>query len=450
ARLEGYNSILRKFIRELLLHFNLPFEQDPKEPVQSELFAKAVEKQISITGKSIADLKLEDRVRELKGDLQNRLGGAWGTFGEKNLSQKFDAIDEYLAVASSDSDKLYRFYTLTGDSEFITLMEEVSSNFNAQIDSLDDLEVKMISENIANTLFKAELSKVTSLLTKNALQKVVDADIEKVSREMVLFLNSLMNKAQGTNYYYRYNHFMIKLLTAEFASQNSFKNEMVQHGITIYKDYEMEDKSLETHNGGSLSWLNKVMTRTGVIAAEQAVQTQTRTSTDAKKREFPYFKVDRADVPTVLKEGEKLSDADFIKNISTLPSSDFFNERMSKFVDNMDSDDYRCKIVQNGLVKELYIIQKSFLKYLTDNYRLLGTDTITLKEAKNFVPDIVLFLGAPEKVISYPAVGYFDLKGPSGSIKTLVTPLHLKADYFGNVKKPRLTMLNEKVKEMGG
>jgi hypothetical protein len=243
---------------------------------------------------------------------------------------------------------------------------------------------------------------------------------------------------------------MIKLLTAEYASQNSFKNEMIQHGITIYKDYEMENKSLETHNDGSLSWLNKVMTRTGVIAAEQAVQIQTRTSTDAKKREFPYFKVDRQDTPVALEEGAKLSDADFIKNLSTLPSSDFFNDRMSKFVDNMDSDDYRCKIVQNGLVKELYIIQKSFLKYLTDNYRLLGTDTITLKEAKNFVPDIVLFLGAPEKVISYPSVGYFDLKGPQGSIKTLVTPLHLKADYFGNVKKPRLTMLNEKVKEMGG
>ena len=450
ARLEGYNSILRKFIRELLLHFNLPFEQDPKEPIQSELFAKAVEKQISITGKPIADLKLKDRVRELKGDLQNRLGDAWGTFGDKNLNSKFEAVDEYIFGGKDETETLYRYYTIAGDSEFEGLLKEVSSNFNKEIEKLEDLEVKMISENIANTLFKAELSKVTSLLAKNSLQKIADADIEKESRKMVLFLNSMLNKAQGTNYYYRYNHFMIKLLTAEFASQNSFKNEMIQHGITIYKDYEMENKSLETHNNGSLSWLNKVMTRTGVIAAEQAVQIQTRTSTDAKKREFPYFKVDRADSPIVLKEGEKLSEAEFIKNISTLPSSDFFNERMSKFVDNMDSDDYRCKIVQNGLVKELYIIQKSFLKYLTDNYRLLGTDTITLKEAKNFVPDIVLFLGAPEKVISFPAVGYFDLKGPQGSIKTLVTPLHLKSDYFGNVKKPRLTMLNEKVKEMGG
>jgi len=66
------------------------------------------------------------------------------------------------------------------------------------------------------------------------------------------------------------------------------------------------------------------------------------------------------------------------------------------------------------------------------------------------VPDVLFFLGAPEKVISYPSVGYFDIPGPRGNIKTIVTPLTKLADYFGNVKKPRLTMLNEKVKEMGG
>jgi hypothetical protein len=65
-------------------------------------------------------------------------------------------------------------------------------------------------------------------------------------------------------------------------------------------------------------------------------------------------------------------------------------------------------------------------------------------------PDIMLLAGVPEKVISFPSVAYFDLPGPEGSIKTVVTPLRRDADYFGNIKKPRLTMLNEKIKEMGG
>ena len=123
---------------------------------------------------------------------------------------------------------------------------------------------------------------------------------------------------------------------------------------------------------------------------------------------------------------------------------------MQKFVENLDAQDYRCKITDKGLFKELVIFQKSYLKYLSDNYQLLGPDIITKEQIRNFVPDVIQFLGAPEKVISFPKVGYFDLEGPNGKIKTLVTPLDLKADYFGNVKKPRLTMINEKVKEMGG
>lgn len=450
ARLEGYNIVLRKYFRELLLHFNLPFDQEAKEPMLQELFTKAFDKNTFITGKDFADFKLEDRVTEFKGQLQNNHGDAWGSFGNKNISQKFDVIDSYVFKTDIKVEQLFRYYLITKGEEFTALISASAANFNKQIESLDDLEVKMISENIANTLFRAELDKIISILEKRATQKVVNADVKEVSRKMVLFLNGMLNKSFGTTYYNRYNHSMIKLLSAEFVSQNSFKNEMVQHGITIFKDYEMEDKSLETHNDGSLNWINKVMTRTGVIASEKDVQIITRSNTDAKKREFPFFKVDRTSEPIELKDGVKYSETEFVKNLSTLPSSEFFNERMAKFVENMDDDDYRCKIVQNGLVKELYVLQKSYMKYLADNLRLMGTDAISLKEAKNFVPDIILFAGAPEKVMSYPSVGYFDLKGPKGNIKTVVTPLHLKGDYFGNIKKPRLTMLNEKVKEMGG
>ncbi|MEG1935724.1 MAG: hypothetical protein RR141_06980, partial [Rikenellaceae bacterium] len=149
-------------------------------------------------------------------------------------------------------------------------------------------------------------------------------------------------------------------------------------------------------------------------------------------------------------KNEIVSASDYAKYIDLRPDSSFFCNRLRRFVANMDSDDYRCKVVKHGIVKELVIFQKGYMKYLTDNYRLNYTEDITIKDIKNFTPDVISLLGAPEKLISFPQIGYFDIKGPNGNIKTIVTPLKSEADYFGDVKKPRLTVINEKVKELGG
>lgn len=44
---------------------------------------------------------------------------------------------------------------------------------------------------------------------------------------------------------------------------------------------------------------------------------------------------------------------EYIRYIDTRPDSSFFTNRLSRFVRNMDSDDYRCKVVKHGIVKEL-------------------------------------------------------------------------------------------------
>ena len=41
AKLEGLNSILKKYIREILLHFNLPFEKESLEPSRKEIIRVA-------------------------------------------------------------------------------------------------------------------------------------------------------------------------------------------------------------------------------------------------------------------------------------------------------------------------------------------------------------------------------------------------------------------------
>ncbi len=57
ARLEGTNIILKKFIEELLLHFNLPFEKEAYEPTIEEILSSAVIKFKEVVGFSVNELK---------------------------------------------------------------------------------------------------------------------------------------------------------------------------------------------------------------------------------------------------------------------------------------------------------------------------------------------------------------------------------------------------------
>ena len=282
-------------------------------------------------------------------------------------------------------------------------------------------------------------------------RKIFQNDLHNRVRDVILSLTNLMNQTRSNQYFFKYNHILIKLLEAQFRNQRSSVNEMIQHGFALHKDFNMKTRELDTWNNGALSWINDLLKNCGVIAWEQPVQTRTRIMTDAKKREFPFHKIDRSEeqIEEVIHPVNDSSNQ-LIKVMKVRPPASFFSDRMASFVKNLDTEDYRCKIVKKGLIKEMHIYHKATLKYLTDNYRLIGEDFIRLKDVQNFVPDVLIFLGAPEKVISYPMIGYFDLKGPRGNIKTIVTPLNMKADYFGNIKKPRLTAINEKVKEMGG
>ena len=101
------------------------------------------------------------------------------------------------------------------------------------------------------------------------------------------------------------------------------------------------------------------MTKCGVISSEQPVQEHTRIVTDAKKREYPFHKIDRTESRN--KEELRLSDnpVEYIRHIDTRPDSSFFTNRLARFVANMDSDDYRCKVVKHGIVKELVISRKA-------------------------------------------------------------------------------------------
>ena len=451
ARLEGYNQILRKYIKELLFYFNLPFENEGLEPSWAELVEKTVENFEEVVRKPAREINLFlavsdflTEVRKLKDFSDIRFAGRFTEIIMQYLNR------EVVESAKPVTEKILLLYLFRKNGNFRSRLLERLQVYMEKIARYEDEEARLYVEDLVTRVMPDDIHRIIKEIEEYRDIKITEEHLHDEIRDVVLFITGLMNRTKNNEYYKKYNHFLIKLTEAFFRRQHSALNEMIQHGIAIYRNFKPDNK-LVTWNKGSLNWINSLLSRCGVIAWEQPVQMHTRIATDSKKREYPYHKVDRPDKEKpharVLEDD---SPNEFIKNMQSRPSSGFFAKRMREFVENLDEEDYRCKIVRHGLVKEMYIFQKSYLKYLTDNFRLIQREFIPLQEVRSFVPDVIYFLGAPEKVLSYPSVGYFDLKGPEGNIKIIVTPLKKSMDYFGNIKKPRLTMVNEKIKEKGG
>ena len=450
AKMEGLNSIFKKYIREILLHFNLPFEKESLEPSRREIIQTAGTCFEEITGIKLSQFNLDIWIDEFMRNLRNRPEFCCLNISKKSIGYIEDVLRAGVDNAPEITDKILYLYLLENDKSFYKMVCNKLAYFDKRIKECDDTEMKMLTEEFVSSILPMELQELSNYIMRKKDIKIAENEIYAVSRKVVRFYISLIKRTRGTDYYRRYAHTIVRLVETAFKKQNSSVNEMVQHGISIYKGFDMENKTLETFAGGRINWINELMSKCGVISSEQPVQEHTRIVTDAKKREYPFHKMDR--IESRKPDGLIPSDhpTEYIRYMDLRPDSAFFTHRLSRFVANMDSDDYRCKVVKHGIVKELVIFQKGYLKYLTDNYRLNYTEDISLKDIRNFVPDVISLLGAPEKLISFPQIGYFDIKGPTGNIKTIVTPLKSEADYFGDVKKPRLTVINEKVKEMGG
>ncbi|PKP08796.1 MAG: hypothetical protein CVU09_14705 [Bacteroidetes bacterium HGW-Bacteroidetes-4] len=457
ARLEGVNSILRKHIRELMLHFNLPFENLPVEPSLMELVQKGIAKFEFVVGKKAQDINAAFFLKRMAAEIydgfvtdNNKLGQKLFGYIEKSINQKI------LDPEISGTEKISRLYLLSRNKLYKNRVLELVSRFNQQVKTLDNFEAEAIIGDFLYNSLPAEIEQIWQQVLESGKQNIETEILHSEIRLFTLYLINLMNQTKSNEHYDRYTHSVIRLTEAEFARQNSAINEMVQHGITIYKDFDISKHPLSQYEKGRLSWIAQLMSDCGVVGAESNVQTHTRIATDAKKREYAFHRIDRVESEKENAQKEKTqaqseeSPNEYIKILDTRPLGSFFVNRLEKFVQNMDMGDYRCKIFNGGLINELFVYHKSYMKYMADNFRLLDVQDANLEEVQQFIPDTICFYGAPTKVISFPKVGYFDIKGPNGNIKTIVTPLTQKGDYYGNIKKPRLTIMNEKVKEMGG
>ena len=333
AKLEGTNRILRKYIEELLLHFNLPFALEGIEPTISEVVDKTIEKFEEVIGKSVNEFNLVNEVEELSATLGKEITLNNDKYAFTGYLKK-SCSDFVLNDELSNSQKLLRLYLLQNGNEFKGQLKNKVDLLNATVDSIANDEAKMINEKFISKIIYNELNVITNNILDKKNFKITKESLHPVVREIVLFFIEIINKTKFTEYYEKYNHILIKLVETSFRRQNSCINEMIQHGITIHKGFKMIAES-----DGALDWVNEVMTKCGVIGIEQTVQTRTRIVTDAKKRIYPFHKADRIDESTEVRDFTEPHE--FIKSMDIKPGSAFFSKRMAKFVENMDENDYR-------------------------------------------------------------------------------------------------------------
>ena len=84
----------------------------------------------------------------------------------------------------------------------------------------------------------------------------------------------------------------------------------------------MENRVLKIFKDGQVAWINELMQKCGVISSEQPVQEHTCIVTDAKKREYPFHKVDRPGTISKKRLGEA-GPNDYLKLLDLRPDSSF-------------------------------------------------------------------------------------------------------------------------------
>jgi hypothetical protein len=134
------------------------------------------------------------------------------------------------------------------------------------------------------------------------------------------------------------------------------------------------------------------------------------------------------------------------------PTSEFFKNRLAGFAEVMNPRDYVCKMVQIGPTQLMLVMHRSYSHYLVEELRLMPQYEIPLTEMGKVKPDAVSFLGIPTKVMgeAYRLGYYFDKNEDGDEIPVSWVDAERITDYMGYLKKPMLTVTNERVKSIGG
>jgi len=137
---------------------------------------------------------------------------------------------------------------------------------------------------------------------------------------------------------------------------------------------------------------------------------------------------------------------------TTAPGKEFFRKRFGEFVEVMNPKDYVCKMVQVGPTRLMLVMHRSYSHYMVEELRLFPQFDVSLEEMQKLKPDAISFMGIPAKTIGEDyRIGYFlDEDSAGTSIPVSWVDAENITDYMGYLKKPVLTVANERVKAIGG
>ncbi|MFA7686107.1 MAG: hypothetical protein WCX95_04905, partial [Candidatus Gracilibacteria bacterium] len=121
-------------------------------------------------------------------------------------------------------------------------------------------------------------------------------------------------------------------------------------------------------------------------------------------------------------------------------------------MEKMNPKDYVCKMVQIGPVRTLLVMNRSYTHYMAEEMRLFPQFDLSPEDIGSLDMEAISFMGIPRKAMGDDyKVGYYMEEDQNGKqIPVSWVDAEKFTDYVGYLKKPLLTVANEKIKESGG
>lgn len=206
AKLEGLNSIIKKYIREILLHFNLPFEKESLEPSRREIIQMAGACFEEITGIKLLQLNLNIWIDEFMRTLRDKEEFRNLAISQKSIGYIEDVLRTGVDRAAEITDKILYLYLLENDKSFYKMVCDKLAYFDKRISDCDDTEVRMLTEEFVSSIMPMQLQELSNYIMRKKDIKIAESEIYAVSRRVVRFYISLIKRTRGTDYYNRYAH----------------------------------------------------------------------------------------------------------------------------------------------------------------------------------------------------------------------------------------------------
>ncbi len=333
----------------------------------------------------------------------------------KNVSCK--NINQF--IASKPFTELFNYYLLKVKASVPTIQnledEVILGEFGAL--RFRDKFATRTFKNIETEVYSAIAIEIAKAWYSDSTVKILSQDINGNSDECE---SILLGKEQQVDRYIR--EFLSAFLTAEQEAQINFKPTF-QAGYEALSGLK-PDESLP-------GWTQKLISSADFVGKTVATDLAPESVTGGIAR------VAGNDRGIYKRDGDGV----------TAASPEFFKKRLDGFVENMDPKEWVCKMVQIGPTKLLLVLNRSYSHYLVEELRLFPQFDVDINEIDSIKPDAVSILGLPTKVMGedYKIGYYFDGEMPVSWVDSEDI-----TDYMGYLKKPLLTVANERVKAMGG